>query len=112
MKGTDIFCGGNLSLANRFKNKLNPVEETALREKIMENSIKKGYAMIGRSDLRLLDDLLVIDNTLESWIWRNSIVTAPLFHIYNLVQETVNPTGSFVKEGGYSFDLKVIREDF
>lgn len=108
----DMFCGGNFDLANRFKSKLDLEEEIVLREKIMENSIKKGYAMIGRNDLRLLDDLLVIDHTLESWIWRNSVATAPLFHMYNLVQETVNPTGSFVKENGYLFDLKVIREKF
>ena len=87
-------------------------DELAIRERIKENTIRKGYSMIGRDDIRLLDDLLVIDNTLESWIWRDSVATAPFFHIYNLMQEIISPSGDFVKEDGYTFDLKLIRENF
>lgn len=107
-----MFCGGNTSFANRFKNKLSVEDEGRIRNDTMETRIKKGYFMVGRPDIKLLDDVLVIDNTLEGWLWRGSVATAPLFHIYNLMQETILQSGSFVKNDGYTFDLKIIRENF
>lgn len=106
------YCGGNTELAARTLKPPSVQNERQLREAILENSIKKGYAILGRRDIQLLDDLLVIDHTLENWIWRTSLVTAPLFHIYNLMQESVEKTGEFVKDEGYVFDLKLIREYF
>ena len=107
-----MFCGGNTSFANKFKNKLSVEDEGRIRNDTMETRIKKGYFMVGRPDIKLLDDVLVIDNTFEGWLWRGSVATAPLFHIYNLMQERVLQSGSFVKNDGYTFDLKVIRENF
>lgn len=107
-----MFCGGNTTFANKFKNKLLLEDEGRIRDDTMETRIKKGYFMIGRPDIKLLDDVLVIDNTLEGWLWRESVATAPLFHIYNLMQETVLQSGIFVKNDGYTFDLKIIRENF
>lgn len=107
-----MFCGGNESFANTFKSRLSVEDEIRIRSDTMETRIKKGYFMMGRPDIKLLDDILVIDNTLEGWLWKGSVATAPLFHIYNLMQETILPSGSFVKKGGYTFDLKIIRENF
>lgn len=106
------YCGGNAEFAARTLKPPSVQDERQLKEAISENSIKKGYAMLGRRDIQLLDDLLVIDHTLEYWIWRTSLATAPLFHIYNLMQESVEKTGEFVKDEGYVFDLKLIREYF
>lgn len=107
-----MFCGGNTTFANKFNNKLSVEDESRIRDDTMETRIKKGYFMTGRPDIKLLDEILVIDNTLESWLWRGSVATAPLFHIYNLMQETISPSGSFVKSDGYAFDLKIIRDNF
>lgn len=107
-----MFCGGNKLLADENQNKLPIEEEVKMRENIREVQINKGYFTIGRPNIKLLDDILTIDNTLESWLWRSSLATASLFHIYNLMQESVNPSDSFVKTDGYTFDLKVIREKF
>ncbi|KUK83416.1 MAG: hypothetical protein XD98_0355 [Microgenomates bacterium 39_6] len=106
------YCGGNTELAARTLKTPSSQVERQLREAAKENSIKKGYTMFGKGDIQLLDDLLVIDHTLENWIWKTSFVTAPLFHIYNLMQESIEQTGEFVKEKGYIFDLKLIREHF
>lgn len=106
------YCGGNIELAARTLKPPLPRVEEQLRRAAQENSIKKGYTMLGRRDIQLLDDLLVIDHTLENWIWRTSLATTPLFHIYNLMQESIERTGEFVKGKGYIFDLKLIRERF
>jgi hypothetical protein len=106
------FCGGNAELAVRTLKAPSSQVEKQLKKAAQEKSIEKGYTMFGRKDIQLLDDLLVIDHTLENWIWRTSLVTAPLFHIYNLMQESIEQTGEFVKEKGYIFDLQLIREHF
>lgn len=105
-----IFCAGNRDLATRVVKKLPTDNEVDIRETARSLSIEKGYFMQGRNDIKLLDRILVIDNTIENLIWKDSWMTVPLYHIYNLAQEIVSPTLSFVKEK-YVFDIKKLSEN-
>lgn len=107
---TGMFCSGNKELALKVAKKIQTADMDVY-ETAIQSIIEKGYFMQGRNDIKMLDRILILDNTIENLIWKDSWMTAPLYHIYNLAQEMVCPSKSFVKEK-YVFDIKMIRDNF
>ena len=104
----NLFCGGNLKLARILaKNSINNTEEN---ERLQQLSRQKTYAMLEYPEIRFLDELLVVDNFIEPWIWKASWFTSPMWHLYNIVQEILTPTGK-IKKDTYEFNIKFMKEN-
>lgn len=104
-----LFCCGDLQLASRIARPIDQGEEKRIRDDSQEMFTRKGYVMLGREDVQLLDQLLVLDNSVERWLWKQSWAMAPLYHVYNVIQEVYEPSCGFVKER-YTFDIQSIGE--
>jgi len=104
----NLFCGGNLKLARKVaKNSMSNTEEN---ERLQQLNRQKTYAMLEYPRIRLLDELLVVDNFIEPWIWKASWFTSPMWHLYNIVQEILAPTGK-IKKDTYEFNIKFMKEN-
>jgi hypothetical protein len=103
-----LFCGGNKKLAKKIANK--EIDYEHIKKMIDEIERKKKLKRISSpldKKIKLLDRLLITDNVTEHWIWKASWFTAPIWHIYNIIQESINPTGKIIKDK-YIFDIELI----